>query len=145
MAIANLHETLMTYKLRANELNLEITEYQAQKTLATYSTADAQQLKNADDNANRRYYKELYESDEAYYKDECGYLDYTEIPDFEEMVDKITAKYEDELNELTAWETELDSLITTASAELEEVNAYKESIQSMLQNNIQEDFNYGLS
>ena len=30
-------------------------------------------------------------------------------------------------------------------AELEEVNAYMESIKTMLQSNIQEDFNYGLN
>ena len=47
MAIANLHETLMSYKLRRNALNLEITQLQNQKTLATYSQADAAELKLA--------------------------------------------------------------------------------------------------
>ena len=125
MAIANLHETLLSYKLRRNQLNLEITQWQSQKTLGTYSQADAQSLKSAETNALRRHY--------------------TEMPDFEAEIDKLTAKYQDQFDELTAWETAIDAQITTASAELEEVNAYMESIKSMLSSNIQEDFNYGLN
>ena len=53
MAIANLHETLLSYKLRRNQLNLEITQWQSQKTLGTYSQADAQSLKSAETNAGR--------------------------------------------------------------------------------------------
>ena len=147
MAIANLHETLMSYKLRRNALNLEITQLQNQKSLATYSQADAQSLKNAQDRANRAYFKSVYEADQAdggahKYDD---YKDYTEIPDFEEEVNKITASFQDQLDELTAWETQVDAQITTDSAELEEVNAYLESLKSMLSSNIQEDFNYGLN
>ncbi len=147
MAIANLHETLMSYKLRRNALNLEITQLQNQKSLATYSQADAQSLKNAQDRANRAYFKSVYEADQAdggahKYDD---YKDYTEIPDFETEVNKITADFQDQLDELTAWETQIDAQITTDSAELEEVNAYMESLKSMLTSNIQEDFNYGLN
>ena len=147
MAIANLHETLLSYKLRRNELNLQITEFQSQKSLATYSQADAQSLKNAETRSVRDYFKNLYEEDQArggahLYDD---YKDYTEIPDFEEEIDKLTANYQDQLDQLTAWETAIDAQMTTASAELEEVNAYMESISSMLSSNIQEDFNYGLN
>ena len=88
------------------------------------------------------YFKVLYEGDEELQEE---YLDYTEIPDFEDEIDKLTAQYQDQFNELTAWETAIDSQITTDSAELEEVNAYMESMKSMLSSNIQEDFNYGLN
>lgn len=147
MAIANLHETLMSYKLRRNALNLEITHLQNQKNLATYSQADSQSLKNLADRENRTYFKNLFEADQAeggahLYDD---YKDYTQIPDFEEEVNKITAQFQDELADLTAWETQIDAQITTDSAELEEVNAYLESLKSMLTNNIQEDFNYSLN
>ena len=142
MAIANLHETLLSYKLRRNQLNLEITQYQAQKTLATYSQADAQSLKSAETRAVREHFKELFDGDESLQEQ---YTDYTEIPDFEAEIDKLTAKYQDQFDELTAWETVIDAQTTTASAELEEVNAYMESIKSMLSSNIQEDFNYGLN
>lgn len=142
MAIANLHETLLTYKLRRNELNLEIAQFQTQKTLATYSQADAHSLKSCKERSVRAYFKEMYENDPALKE---KYTDYTQIPDFEEEIDKITAQNQDMIDELTAWETALDSQMTTASAELEEVNAYMESIKSMLSSNIQEDFNYGLN
>ncbi len=141
MAIANLHETLLTYTLRKNQLNLEITELQSQKTLATYSQADIYSLQNSGKAEIRAFYKALYESDSDL---QCKYKSYTEIPDFEEAIDKLTAQYQEQLDELTAWETQIDAQITTNSAELEEVNAYMESIKSMLQTNIQEDFNYGL-
>lgn len=142
MAIANLHETLRSYKLRRNQLNLEITELQNRKSLATYSQADAQSLKNAESRNIRNLYKQQYENSPELQE---KYKDYTEIPDFEDEIDKITAKYQDQLDELTAWETQIDAQITTDSAELEEVDAYMESLKSMLSSNIQEDFNYSLN
>ena len=97
MAIANLHETLLSYKMRQNELNLQISEWQTQKTLATYSQADLQSLLSSEKHEVRDYFKGLYENDE---KLQEQYLDYTEIPDFEEEIDKITAKFQEQLDEL---------------------------------------------
>ena len=142
MAIANLHETLLSYKLRRNQLNLEITQLQSQKSLGTYSQADVQSLKSAETRALRNKYKDQFNADAALQE---KYTDYTEMPDFEAELDKLTAKYQDEFDQLTAWETNIDTQITTDSAELEEVNAYMESIKSMLSSNIQEDFNYSLN
>ena len=141
MATANLHETLLNYTLRRNQLNLEITELQARKALAAYSQGDIQSLKNAETSAIREYYKEMFDSDASLQE---LYTDYTEIPDFEEEMDKLTAKFQEQFDELTAWETAIDAQITTASAELEEINAYMESFKSMLSSNIQEDYNYGV-
>ena len=141
MAIANLNETLLHYKMERNRLNLEITQLQAQKATATYSQADVQTLKSAETRALRSKFKgEFDASTELQEK----YKDYTEMPDFEIELDKLTAKFQEQFDELTAWETNVDAQITTDSANLEEVNAYMESIKSMLSSNIQEDFNYGL-
>ena len=142
MAIAKLHETLLSYTLRKNQLNLEISEYQAQKMLAHYSIGDTRTIKSQEEQEVRDFYKALYAEDSDY---NGKYKDYTEIPDFEAEMDKIAAKYQDELDQLSAWETQIDAQITTASAELEEVNAYTESLKSMLSSNIQDDFNYGLN
>ena len=142
MAIANLHETLQTYKLRRNFLNLEISQLQSQKTLGTYSQADVQSLKSAETRSIRNHFKELFENDPSLQE---KYTDYTEMPDFEAEIDKLTAKYQDQFDELTAWETAIDSQITTDSAELEEVKTYMESLKSMLTSNSQEDFNFGLN
>lgn len=140
MAIANLHETLESYRLRKNFLNLELSELAAQKTLAVRSQADVQSLLSARKHETRDYFKALYEGDEELHE---KYLDYTKIPEFEEEIDRIVAEMQEKLDELTAWETNIDAQITTDSAELEEIKAYEESIKSMLQSNIQEDFNYG--
>lgn len=146
MAIANLHETILSYKLRRNQLNLDITEYSNQKSLATYSQSDVQSLKQAETRSIRSYFKGLYEDDQAANgaHEYDNYNDYTEIPDFEEEIDKINAMFQDQLAELTAWETNLDAQITTESAELAEVNAFLDSYKSMLSSNIQEDFDYSL-
>ena len=142
MAIANLHEIIQASIIRKNELNKELTELQNRKTLAIYSQADVQSLLSSEKHSIRDYFKSLYEGNEVLQEE---YLSYTEMPDFEEEIERITAEFQDQLNELTAWETSIDQQITTNSAELEEVNAYLESYKSMLSSNIQEDFNFGLN
>ena len=141
MAIANLQETLLMYTMRRNALNLEITELQSRKNLAVMDQADVQSLLSSEKHSVRDYFKNLYRNDEEL---QALYKDYTEIPDFEDEIDKIVAKYQDQLDESTAWETAVDSQITTDSAELEEINAYMESNKQMLSTNIQEDFKFGL-
>lgn len=142
MAEAALQTTLVFYKLRRNALQLEISQLESQKAMGTLSQADRYSLKTRQENEVKAYFKDLYECD-------CDinseYRDYTEIPDFKEAIAKITAQFEEEQNDLTAWETAIDSQITTDSAELEEINAYMESISNMLSSNIQDDYNYGLN
>lgn len=142
MAIANLHETLLAYTMRKNQLNLEITQLQSEKTLVMRSQGDVQALNNARKSELRSEFKELFENDEEL---QVKYSDYTEIPEFEEQMNIIEAEIQAQLDDLTNWETELDAQITVNSTELEEINAYMESIKSMLSSNIQEDFNYGLN
>ena len=142
MAIANLHETLLSYTIRKNQLNLEITQLQSQKTLVMRSQGDTQELSNARKSELRNEYKALFENDQEL---QVKYSDYTEIPEFEEQMEAIEAEIKTQLDELTNWETELDAQITTDSTELEEINAYIDSVKSMLSSNVQEDFNYGLN
>ena len=142
MATANLHETLLSYTLRRNCLNLRITTLQNQKNLALYSQADITTLKGEHEQEVRNQYRAMYEDDPELAE---KYADYTEIPDFEEEMNKIAALYSDQTYDLTAWETRVDNEITTASAELEEVNAYIDSLKSMLSSNIQDDYGYGFN
>lgn len=142
MAVANLHETIQASIMRRNQLQLELTELQSQKTLATYSQADVQSLLSAEKHSVRDYFKNLFECDLELQE---KYTDYTEIPDFEEEINRITAEFQEQLDALTAWETVIDTQITTNSAELEEINAYLESYKSMLSSNLKEDFDYGLN
>ena len=101
-----------------------------------------QSLQNARKGELRDEYKTLFENDPEL---QVKYTDYTEIPEFEKEMEAITAEIQAQLDELTNWETDLDSQITTNSTELEEINAYMDSIKSMLSSNIQEDFNFGLN
>lgn len=142
MAVANLHETLLAYTMRKNQLDLENTQLLSQKTLIMRSQGDVQELQNARKNELRSEYKTLFEGDEEL---QVKYNDYTEIPDFETQMEAIEAEIQAQLEELTNWEVEIDAQITTNSTELEEINAYMDSIKSMLSSNVQEDFNYGLN
>ena len=142
MAIANLHETLLSYAMRKSQLTLEISNLQSQKQLSLLSRMDVRDIQAQDEHEIREFYKALYESDSDY---QGKNREYTQIPDFEEEMQKIASKYQQEVEELEAWEAQIDAQITTNSAELEEVNAYMESLKSMLSSNIQEDFNFGMN
>ena len=145
MAIANLQETIQSSILRRNQLNLEITQLQSQKTLGVYSQADVQSLLSSEKHSVRDYFKTFKQEDGTYLYDGKTYLNYTEIEDFEAEIDKITAKFQEQLDELTAWETIIDSQITTKDTELKEIEAFMESHKNMLSSNIQEDFKFGLN
>ena len=141
MAGAVLLETILGNKLRQSRLTYEIGVLQSQKMLATFAQGDTRAIMAQEKDEVRRYFKALYEGDEEY---KGKYSDYTEIPDFEEEMDKIAAKYQDQLDELANWETQyIDNQITVKSAELEEIKAYNESYKSMLSTNIQNDYNFG--
>lgn len=145
MAIANLHETWLTYKQRVNDLNLEISELQTQKTLATYSQADLQALLSSEKHSIRDYFKAFKDKDGGYIYEGEKYIDYTKIPDFEEAIDKIVAQYQDQIDEMAAWETALDAQITTDDTEKAECEAYIDYMQQSLSTNIQGDFAFGLN
>ena len=142
MGIANLHEIIQASIIRRNELNRELTELQDRKSLSLYSRADVQSLLSSEKFEIQEYFEALYEGNVELQE---NYIDYTEMPDFEKEINRITAEFQEQLDELTAWETGIDQQITTNSAELEEVNAYLSSYKEMLSSNIQEDFNYGLN
>ena len=144
MAISGHNATLLSLTQRCNELQNRMMQLQSQKSLMLFSQQDQASLKLSEMSEARRYYKDLFDSNNEYYKD-LGYVSYTEIPDFEEQVDIITAKYQDKIEELAAWENQIDAELTTASAEYNEAKAYKESFKQMLTTNIQNDFNYGLN
>ena len=142
MAIANLNETIMAYKLRRNRLQLEITNMQSQKRLAVNEQLDFTQLTQARKAEAKNEWKAEYEANkEGIYAD---LVSYTEIDEYEDAVEKIEADFEIFNAELTAWETDLDTRIATADTELKEVEAYLESYESMLSKNISNVFDYGL-
>jgi len=143
MAIAGLNLNLLELTQRRSDLENDISYLQSQKNLSLYSQQDKQSLQYHEIADARRYYKEQFQILDA--DEDCKYESYEEMPEYKEMIDLISAKYQDELAEIEAWETQIDTQITTKSAELEEVKAWEESYRSMLQSNIQSDFNFGLN
>ena len=154
MAVANLHETLINYKLRLNKINLDLTKLSNQKLLALYSQADLQSLKTAEEHSARDYCKGEYQK---YLKqiDKSGerdlYGSYTEFDidgdgesDFEATLELLTARFQDELDEIAVWETSIDEEISTESTEKTEVTQYISSVQQMLSSNISNDYKFGL-
>ena len=144
MAIVNLTDTILAFKMRQNQISLEITELQNQKSLAVYAQSDCRTLEAARKGEVRSKYAEIWKS-EGYDKDtNDSYSDYTELPGYEEELARIVAEAQAQFDELTAWETAVTNQITVLSTEGEEIKAYLESYQAKLSANIQEDFNFGL-
>lgn len=141
MAEANLMLMIQQSIERRNQLQLDISNFHAQKNLAAYSQADTNSILSSEKAAIRDKFKNLYNNSPELQEE---YTDYTEITEYEEEIDKITAQIQDELERLSAWETSIDAQITTSSAELEEINAYLQSYQQMMTSNIQEDYNFGI-
>lgn len=144
MAIANLTDTILSFKIRQNELNLDITNLQGQKSLAVYAQSDCRTLEAARKGEVRSKYAELWEEQGLDDNHTDAYSDYTELPDYEDEINRIVAEAQAQLDELTAWEQAITNQITVNSTELEEINAYLESYQAKLSANIQEDFSFGL-
>ena len=142
MAIAGLHLNLLELTQRQAELQDEITHLQSQKNISLFSQKDNSTLQYHEVSDARRFYKEMLANDVDLQEE---YNSYEDMPEYKEMIDMINAKYQEQLEEITAWETIIDNQITTASAELEEVKAWEESYRTMLTSNIQSDFNFGLN
>ena len=142
MAVASLNEIIQSYIMRRNSINLDLTRYSNQKTLSTAQTADLASWKNARYTALRAEYKNIFT---ATYKDNESYtyVDYSELPEYQDEISYVDSYYEAKVEDLTAWETQLDNQITTINTELSEINAYIDSFKQMLSNNIKVDYNYG--
>ena len=144
MAVANLNEMIQSYIRRRNSINLDLTNYSTQKTLATAETSDLASWKASRRVAITTEYKRIFSS-EYKDKDNYTYVNYSEIPEYQDEISYVEAYYEAKMEDLTAWETQLDNQITTINTELSEINSYIESFKQMLSNNIKNDYNYGIN
>lgn len=142
MAVASLNELIQSYIKRRNTINLDLTNYSNQKTLSTARTSDLAAWKNSRRTAITTEYKKIFSTT---YKDDPNhtYVDYSEIPGYQDEIDYVDSYYEAKMEDLTAWETQLDNQITTINTELSEINSYIDSFKNMLSNNIKVDYNYG--
>lgn len=142
MAIASLNEIIQSYIMRRNSINLDLTNYSSQKTLASSETVGLATWKNARRQAITSEYKNIFSTS---YKDNPAYtyVDYTELQDYQDEIDYVESFYMAKEEDLTAWETQLDNQITTINTELNEINSYIDSFKQMVSSNIKVDYNYG--
>ena len=140
--VANLLETLHSYVLRKNALQCEIMENQALKACAVAETANNNSILSAGKAELRARFKKLYKENPNEYPDINSY---EEIPEFKEQMDKLTAQIQEQLDEIAAWETQLNNEQTQMSTEMAEIDAYMDSFKQMLQQNITDKFNLSLS
>ena len=141
MAIANLHEIIQASIVRRAQLQLDISLLQNQKSAAMFSQGEVQSLMASEKSAIRDKFRKLFDETPELQEQ---YLDYTEMPEFEAELDKVLAKYNEQLEELSTWETLLSNQITVKDTELQELNAYIDSYKEMLKSNIKDDFDFGL-
>lgn len=144
MAVASLNEIIQSYIMRRNAINLDLTNYSSQKTLSSGETTDLASWKNSRNSAIRAEYKNIFNTD---YKNQEGhnYVDFTELPEYQDEIDYVESHYEARTEDLTAWEVQLDNQITTVNVELNEITSYIDSFKQMLSSNIKTDYNYGTS
>lgn len=142
MAFSTLQVSLLSYKSDKARREAENTRLSLEKSLAVADQADVRDIKAQKEAEAKQEYRAFFEGDEELQE---KYKDYTEIPDFEDAMDKIAAEAQSQIDELTFWETQKDAQIATNSAVIEEDNAWIESLKSMITSNIQNDFNFGLN
>ena len=121
MAIASLNELIQSYIMRRNSINLDLTNYSSQKTLATGETSNLAGWKTARYQALRAEYKNIFTTN---YKDndKYTYVDYSELPEYQDEVSYVDSYYQAKTEDLAVWETQLDNQITTINTELSEIN-----------------------
>ena len=157
MAIASLNEVIQSHIMRRNIINRQLTEYSSQKSLAVYEQTDLTTWQNNQKMKIRRKWQDVYSnntttivtgSDSNPYTQTIHtynngtYATYSEIEEYQSEIAFVEAKFQDELAELTSWETQLDAQITTENTELSEIKAYLESFKQMLSNNVKNDYQY---
>ena len=142
MATASLNELIQSYIMRRNQINLDLTNYSSQKTLATGETSELAGWKNSRYNSLITQYKQVYSET---YKDNSSYtyVDYTQLQEYKDEVSYVDSYYDAKTEDLTNWETQLDNQITTVNTELSEITSYIDSFKQMLSSNIKVDYNYG--
>ena len=150
MAIASLNEVIQSHIMRRNIINRQLSEYSSQKTLAVYEQTDLTTWRNSQKMKIRKEWQNVYSNNITYTENSVKYCNYNngtyytydELEEYQEAIELVESKFQNELAELTSWETQLDNQITTENTELSEIKAYLESFKQMLSNNVKNDYQY---
>ena len=125
MAIANLHEMLLSYTKQQSAINAKLGEVFMDLACATRSYAAKQQQYNEQ---VQNYYYQYNESDPELYYD---------------LVEALENEHELDLARLESWESNVEIEKNELETQLSEVTTFRDNFMKLLSNNIKKDFTYG--
>lgn len=125
MAIANLHEMLLSYTKQQSAINAKLGEVFMDLACATRSYAAKQQQYNEQ---VQNYYYQYNETDPELYYD---------------LVEALENEHELDLARLESWESNVEIEKNELETQLSEVTTFRDNFMKLLSNNIKKDFTYG--
>lgn len=125
MAIANLHEMLLSYTKQQSAINAKLGQVFMDLATATRSYAAKQQQYNEQ---VQNYYYQYNESDPDLYYD---------------LVETLENEHELDLARLESWESNVEVQKNELETQLSEVTTFRDNFMKLLSNNIKKDFTYG--
>jgi hypothetical protein len=126
MAISNFQEKLLFYTKQKSQISMQLSDVQMQQLSATKSVQAEQQQYNAKLSA-------------LYYDEDYGYG----TDEYAEMLVELQSEHEFELSTINTWESELDIQKENLENQLNEITTYESTWQKLLSTAIKNDFSYG--
>ena len=126
MAISNLQEKLLFYTQQKSRISMQLSDVQMKQLSATKQSATAQQEYNAKLSA-------------LYYDEEFGYG----TDEYSQLLLELQNDHEFELANINSWESQLDIEKENLETQLNEIQAYENTLQKLLLTAIKNDFVYG--
>lgn len=125
MAIANLHEMLLSYTKQQASVNAKLGEVFMDLACATRSYAAKQQQYNE---KVQNYYYQYNETDPDLYYD---------------LIEALENEHELDLARLESWEANVEVEKNELETQLSEITTFRDNFMKLLSNNIKKDFTYG--
>lgn len=126
MAIANLQEKLLFFARQKSSISMQLSDVQMKQLSAT------KQIQTKQQNYNNQL-------SSLYYDDEIGYG----TDEYSEQLELMQEEHEFEMASINSWESQLELEKESLENQLNEITAYETSWQKLLSNNIKIEFSYG--
>lgn len=125
MAISNIQETLLMYTKQKSMINEKLAQVQFNMMNASRKSAELQQKYNE----KQQYYYFEYHDDSP--------------DEYTAVMEILENEHEYELQNLNAWEEQLEMDKNNYETRLNEITTFESSWTKLLQTNIKNDFTYG--
>ena len=141
MAFVGKFDQLLFVQERLSQISLDVAKASSAETDAIANQKEVQRLKGCEERELREAYRAEYEDNIEEY--DGKYSDYTELPDFENELQSISAIFDDQLEVYAYWENVNHTEVITSTAEQQRLKLDEERLQQELSSDIQNDMNYG--